>query len=49
MQSENAITIVHAMASMCIMYKLYVRYLEHMVTIMLECNLELIFSLQTTA
>ena len=29
MQSENAITIVDVMASMCIMYKLYVCYLEH--------------------
>ena len=29
MQYKNAITIVHVMAGMCGMYKLYVCYLEH--------------------
>ena len=29
MQSENAITIVHTMAGMCGIHKLYVCYLEH--------------------
>ena len=29
MQSKNAIAIVHAMADMCGVYKLYVCYLEH--------------------
>ena len=29
MQSKNTITIVHVMASMCGMYKIYVHYLEY--------------------
>ena len=29
MQSKHSITIVHIMAGMCGMYKLYVHYLEH--------------------